>query len=81
MDKHQLQIIVGKALEQLVKNDRYLIEHDVHEQSISSKLAYYMSSLIPPRFNAITGISNHLLTHLQQSLERAKENIVQEGNK
>lgn len=49
MDKLRLQIIVVKALEQLIKNDRYLIEHDVHEQSISSKLAYYLSSLISPR--------------------------------
>lgn len=49
MDKCRLQMIIEEALEQLIKNDRYLIEHDVHEQSISSKLAYYLSSLIPPR--------------------------------
>lgn len=51
MDKCRLQMIIEEALEQLIKNDRYLIEHDVHEQSISSKLGYYLSSSIQPRSN------------------------------
>ena len=51
MDKRQLQIIVEEALEQLIKNDRYLIEHNVHEQSISSKLGCYLSTKIPSRSN------------------------------
>jgi hypothetical protein len=49
MNKDPLDLIVRESLEQLVTEDRYLLEHDVHEQSISSKLGFYLSRKIPPR--------------------------------
>lgn len=49
MNKNQLDLLLKESLEQLIKNDRYLLEHDVHEQSISSKLGFYLNTKITPR--------------------------------
>ena len=48
MDKNELEINLRKALNELITRDAYLIQHDVHERTISSKLGCYLSSIIPP---------------------------------
>lgn len=49
MNLQQLKITLRDSIEQLVTDDRYLFEHDVHEQSISSKLGYYLNTRIISR--------------------------------
>lgn len=43
MLKEELEKIILESLEELKISDRYLLENDVHEQSISAKLACYIS--------------------------------------
>ncbi len=43
MKKTELEKIIKESLEELKKTDWYLLENDVHEQSITSKLACYIT--------------------------------------
>lgn len=47
MKKSELNGILFDALDELIKKDSYLFDHDVHEQTIASKLACYLSSRVP----------------------------------
>jgi hypothetical protein len=49
--KKDLEIILKASLNELIRKDSYLIEHDVHEQAISSKLGCYLSERIPKKEN------------------------------
>jgi len=47
MFKEELEKILSESVKELVSNDAYLLEHDVHEQAISAKLACYISKRMP----------------------------------
>lgn len=49
MNKNDLMVILHECLLELIDNDSYLLEQDVHEQTISSTLAYYLKQKIIPR--------------------------------
>ncbi len=49
MNKDKLITILTTALDELVKNDQYLLAHDVHEQTITGKLACNLDKMIPAR--------------------------------
>ena len=46
VDVSIVKSIVQEALEKFYSNDIYLLEHDLHEQTISSKIACYLSIII-----------------------------------
>ena len=46
MTFENLKIILTEAINELTEKDSYLLEHDVHEQAISHKLACYIGNRI-----------------------------------
>ena len=42
MNENILKQLVGSAMDQFLETDSYLLEHDVHEQAITSKIACYL---------------------------------------
>ncbi|WP_434643723.1 hypothetical protein PQ692_04845 [Thermoanaerobacterium thermosaccharolyticum] len=44
-DIEEIRILVKNALDKLYHNDRYLLEHDVNEQSITHRLAIYLEDV------------------------------------
>jgi len=74
MIRNQLNEIIMTAIDKFYQNDFYLLEHDVHEQTISSTFACYLRDLfkeknlqwnIDPEYNRngenpkrLTGIGN-----------------------
>ena len=48
MDEKVLALapLVNKALDELYKNDQYLLEHKVHERSVVFRLAHYLQNLL-----------------------------------
>lgn len=47
MLKNDLKSIINECLEVIIKNDIYLLNHDVHEQSFSAVLVGYLKEKIP----------------------------------
>ena len=52
MDLLEIKKLLVDALDELYEKDAYLIDHDVHEQAISSKLACYLNMRILFKTNA-----------------------------
>ncbi len=46
MTLENLKIIIDEAINEFILRDSYLLEHDVHEQAISHKLACYIGKRI-----------------------------------
>jgi hypothetical protein len=51
MKEAKLKSIFNEAIFELLKKDTYLLQKDVHEQSISSKLSCYLSTRIPSKWS------------------------------
>ena len=47
MDKKILEIIIGKVIKKLTKNDPDLLKNNLHEQTIVHKFACYLQELLP----------------------------------
>lgn len=43
MEKAELENLLKKAIDKLLSKDRYLLEHDVNERTITHKLAMYIT--------------------------------------
>ena len=42
----QILNLLKQSIELLYENDNYLIEHSVHEQDLSHRIAYYFQNLL-----------------------------------
>ena len=52
MNRDEIKAIIDEAIHNFKRTDSYLIEHDVHEQSITGKIACYILRIITDRFNS-----------------------------
>jgi len=49
LEKQQLEILIRNCINELIVNDKYLFQNDVHEQAITSRLACYILQKMLPR--------------------------------
>lgn len=88
-DIEEIEILVNNALDRLYYNDRYLLEHDVNELSITHKLARYLEDIffyydVDCEYNRIGDIAKRLNRNLYEKykgiLGYKIDNILKEKN-
>lgn len=52
MNRNEIKDIIDKAIQTFIETDSYLMENDVHEQTITGKIACYILRILEDRFNS-----------------------------